>query len=88
MDEDSLSVVRKGRIKLQKKPTYQILDTNLHKRFTRSQAIELDQVVKRFEALKMYGDEDENEPEGDVVNYAFISRVDIEPYKYALIIYT
>jgi len=30
----------------------------------------------------MYGDEDDHEPKGDVVNYAFLMRVEIKSYNY------
>lgn len=44
-------------------------------RFTRSQENELDQVIKGFKNLNMYGDEDDHETKGDVFNYALLTNI-------------
>lgn len=59
-----------------------MLDHNFSRRFIRIQASKLDQVRKRFKILSMYGDEDDHEPKGDVVNYALLTSVKIEPSNY------
>lgn len=59
-----------------------MLDQSFSRRFTRNQASELDQAIKRFENFNMYGDENDHEPKGDVVNYALLTSIEIEPSNY------
>ena len=60
-------------------PTSNILDTNFTKRLTRSQAQEMDNVVSRLENLNMYRDDENEDHSGDIVNYALMASIDVEP---------
>lgn len=73
---------KKGKKILQAHTSNQMLDQNFSRRLTRSQEIELDQVIKRIEILNMYGDENDHESKDDVVNYALLTSVEIEPSNY------
>lgn len=42
----------------------------------------MDQVVARHENLKIYGDEDDGEPKGEVVNYSLMTSVELKPSYY------
>lgn len=70
--------VNKGKYMLQIHPSSLMLDTNCQRRFTRSQAQELDQVVKRLENLHLYDDEIDGDPTGDMVNFSLMTSVELE----------
>ena len=59
--------------------TSNILDTNFTKRLTRSQAKEMENVVSRLQNLNMYGDDENEDHSGDIVNYALMASIDVEP---------
>ena len=71
--------VKKWKRILANHPTYNILDTNFTKRLTRSQAKEMENVVSRLENLNMYGDDENEDHSGDIVNYALMASIDVEP---------
>ena len=60
-------------------PTSNILDTNFTKRLTRCQEKEMENVVSRLENLNMYGDDENEDHSGDIVNYALMVSSDVEP---------
>lgn len=51
----------------------QSMDNNKKKRFTKSQANDIDQIVTRFEKLHFLGDDNYGEPKGKTINYSLIS---------------
>ena len=59
-----------------------MLDKILQRRYTRSQASEMNEVLKRFENLHMHGDDDSEDPKEDIVNYALMISVELEPPSY------
>jgi len=71
--------VKKWKRILANHPTSNILDTNFTKRLTRSQAQEMDNVLSRHENLNMYGDDENVDHSGDIVNYALMANIDVEP---------
>jgi len=56
-----------------------MLDKNFQKRYTRSQASEMTDALERLENMQLFGDDDFHDPKGDVVNYALMTNVKLEP---------
>ena len=71
--------IKKWKRILANHPTSNILDTNFTKRLTRSQEKEMENVVSRLENLNMYGDDENEDHSGDIVNYALMASIDVEP---------
>ena len=65
---DVIKKKRGGKV-LQIHPPTKVLDNNFHRRLTRGQAQEINQVFHILEKIHMYGDEDKGDPNFDVVNY-------------------
>ena len=63
----------KGKRWLKDHPKSQIIDGKTMRRITRSQTQEMQNLVARLESMHIYGDEDNGEPKGEMVNYALCS---------------
>jgi len=63
----------KGKILLKDHPSSQMIDQFFFRRSIKSQHKELDTTLQRLKNVYIFGDEDNDEPNGDMVNYALIS---------------
>ena len=59
-----------------------MLDKMFQRRYTRSQASEMNEVLKRLKNLHMHDDDESQDPKGDIVNYALMTSVELEPPSY------